>query len=186
MLNHCHPLPPRWPWRWIGPRSRAAAAPKVPACFNKTSIQFFVDKLRRNERDGSTSSSSLHDSSSGSRHGPWQLPRLSSQRTSSRTKVTTRLLPLPGNQTSSSSLHDSTSGSRPTFLTSPCSQNTARAQQEHNQSTARAHPERSQSTVRAPPKSTARAQPEHSQSSSQSTARVQPKHSQSTVGDSRG
>ena len=111
-INHCHPLPPRWPWRWIGPRSGATAAPKVPACFNKTSIQFFVDKLRRNERDGSTSSSSLHDSSSGSRHGPWQLPRLSSQRTSSRTKVTTRLLPLPGNQTSSSSLHDSTSGSR--------------------------------------------------------------------------
>ena len=36
-INHCHPLPPRWPWRWIGPRSRAAAAPKVPAYFNKTS-----------------------------------------------------------------------------------------------------------------------------------------------------
>ena len=72
-----------------------------PRLFQQDTIQFFVDMLRRNERDGSTSSSSLHDSSSGSRHGPWQLPRLSSQRTSSsqRTKVTTRLLPLPGKQT---------------------------------------------------------------------------------------
>ena len=134
-INHCHPLPPRWPWRWIGPRSGATAAPKVPACFNKTSIQFFVDKLRRNERDGSTSSSSLHDSSSGSRHGPWSCNhdfRLNELRAAKEPRSRLACCPFRANNFHLRSLHDSTSGIRPTFLTSPCSQNTARAQSEHN------------------------------------------------------
>jgi hypothetical protein len=106
-----------------------------PRLFQQDIIQFFVDMLRRNERDVTTSSSSLHDSSSGSRHGPWSCNhdfRLNELRAAKEPRSRLACCPFRANNFHLRSLHDSTSGIRPTFLTSPCSQNTARAQSEHN------------------------------------------------------
>jgi len=104
-INHCHPLPPRWPWRWIGPRSGATATPKVPACFNKTSSS--SSSTCCDETNGMVK---LHlrvsarlDIGQSTRPLGAEKPRLSSTSTTNfeqpRTKVTTRLLPLLGKQT---------------------------------------------------------------------------------------
>ena len=180
MLNHCHPLPPRWPWRWIGPRSGATAAPKVPACFNKTSIQFFVDKLRRNERDGSTSSSSLHDSSSGSRHGPWSCNhdfRLNELRAAKEPRSRLACCPFRANN-----FHLRVSTTRHRAFDPPSSHPlAAKTQPEHSQSTTRAQPERIQSAARAQSEHRQRAQPERSQSTVRVAARAPPMYRQSTA-----
>ena len=160
MLNHCHPLPPRWPWRWIGPRSGATAAPKVPACFNKT-----LSSSSSTCCDETNGMVQLHLRVSTTRHravdtalGNYHDFRLNELRAEPRSRLA--CCPFRANN-----FHLRVSTTRHRAVDPPSSHPlAAKTQPEHSKSTTRAQPERSQSAARVQPEhrqSTARAQPEH-------------------------
>ena len=107
-------LTPVRPCRWIGLGLELLRLPWFATCFQQDIIQFYKHRrhlLRREERDGSTFHLRVHPTRqrvrrpvrrTGSRVVPsaTTYPDELPGRTSSRcTKVTTRLLPLPGKQT---------------------------------------------------------------------------------------